>query len=310
MITAVSLNPSIDRTLQVEKLKTGGLNRVKHQIDAAAGKGVNVALAAAALGEKAECIGFMYKEGAALFEKRLSDASVGMDFLMSEGAVRVNTKVLDLSQGEITELNTGGIPVSGEQIDRMTGLVAKHAAKTDFIVLSGSVPPGCPNDYYRELTESAGKAGAKVILDADGERLRTGLEAKPFMIKPNRYELEMLTGHILSSVHEVADAALACINKGVSVVVVSLGADGAIITDGNETWRARARKVEIRSTVAAGDTMIAGLAAVFSKEYDLQNALRLGVASATVRCMTNPDEMISGDMCREFAREIALEKLM
>lgn len=310
MITAVSLNPSIDRTLRIDSLNAGGLNRVTEHSDAAAGKGVNVALAASVLGEAAECIGFMYEEGSTKFKRRLSDAGVSYDFVMCEGAVRVNTKVLDASKGEITEFNMSGSAVSAEQLEQMTGMVREHAQSTDFLVLSGSMPAGCPVDYYRTLAKECVNTNTKVILDADGDRFRAGLEAGPFLIKPNRYELELLTGHILSSTTEVLDAALACVYRGVKVVVVSLGAEGAIITDGKEGWYAKAKRVEIRSTVAAGDTMIAGLAAGFAQAYDLQNALRLGVAAATVRCMTDPEKMIDAELIKEIYPQIIMEKLM
>lgn len=310
MISCISLNPSIDRTQHVEKLNVGGLNRIKYQIDAAAGKGVNVALTCAALGETTECVGFMFKEGASRFDERLNAGGVSSDFIMCDGAVRVNTKVLDLEKGEITEFNTSGTAVTDSQLSAMAALVSRHANNADFVVLSGSTPPGCPVDYYRTLGMAAKDAGARVILDADGERLRAGLEAAPFLIKPNRYELELLTGHILSSESEVLDAAMACIVRGVKVVVVSLGADGAIITDGKEAWRARVPKTEIVSTVAAGDTMIAALACAFTKQYDLRNAILMASAAATVRCATDPNKVIDPARCEAMREAIKLEKLL
>ena len=136
MITCASLNPSIDRTLTVPRLTPGGLNRVARQTDVAAGKGVNVALAAAALGEEAACIGLMYSEGARLFEERLSAAGVACDFARCEGAVRVNVKVLDEEKGEITELNASGTPATEAQLREMAALAARHA----LIVLQNTDP--------------------------------------------------------------------------------------------------------------------------------------------------------------------------
>ena len=142
MIKSISLNPSIDRTVGVDGLNVGGLNRVKSKTDVAAGKGVNVALAAAALGEESACIGFMYREGGSLFEQRLSEGGVKSDFLWCEGAVRVNVKVFDRVKGEITELNASGTPVTQAQMDEMTRLVARCAREADDLVLTGSLPPG------------------------------------------------------------------------------------------------------------------------------------------------------------------------
>ena len=309
MITCVSLNPSIDRTLTVPRLVPGGLNRIATQTDAAAGKGVNVALAAAALGEEAECIGLMYHEGARLFEQRLSAAGVGVDFVRCEGAVRVNLKVLDEERGEITELNASGTPATEAQLRDMAELAAGHARSSDFLVLSGSLPPACPPDFYRTLAAAAAEAGCRVILDADGERLRLGMEAKPFLIKPNRYELELYTGRKLETVDALTDAAMGCVRAGASIVAVSMGGEGALITDGASVLRTPGLKVEIRSTVAAGDSMIAGLAAGFCRGYALEDAFRLGVAAATARCATPPEEIISAELCARFAGDLKMEKM-
>lgn len=309
MISCVSLNPSIDRTLVLERFEQGGLNRVAAQTDVAAGKGVNVALAASALGESAACIGFMYREGGALFERRLRQGGVQSDFLWCEGAVRVNIKVFDRSRGEITELNSSGTPVSDAQLEAMRALCLKHARSAACLVLSGSLPPACPADFYRTLAQDAAQAGCRVILDADGERLRAGLEARPFLIKPNRYELELLTGRTLDSDAALLGAARACIDAGAQVVAVSMGDRGALITDGREVLRTPGLRLEVKSTVAAGDSMIAGLATGFARGLDLERSFRLGVAAASARCMTPPEEIISRETCARLAEEICIERM-
>ena len=301
MITCASLNPSIDRTLTLPRLVPGGLNRVAAQTDAAAGKGVNVALAAAALGEEAACIGFMYTEGARKFEARLAEGNVRGDFVRCDGAVRVNVKLFDRERGEITEINSPGVPVTDAQLRAMEALVRRHARASDFLILSGSLPPDCPADFYRTLAAIAAEAGCRVMLDADGERLRLGLEAKPFLIKPNRYELELLTGRKLDATDKLIDAAVGCVRAGAGLAAVSMGGEGALITDGENVLFARGLKVEVRSTVAAGDSMIAGLAAGFRRGYSLEDALRLGVGAATARCVTPPDAIISPALCERYA---------
>lgn len=309
MITSISLNPSIDRTVTVDGLHVGGLNRVLSQTDVAAGKGANVALAAAALGEESECIGLMYREGGALYERRFAAGSVGCDFLWCDGAVRVNVKVFDRVKGEITELNASGTPVTGAQLEEMTRLVLAHARRAEYLVLTGSLPPKCPVDYYRTLAEAAAQENCRVLLDADGERLREGLKAKPFLIKPNRYELELLTGRKLETLDALMDAARDCLYQGVEVVAVSMGGEGALILRGDEAWRIPGQKVEVKSTVAAGDSMIAGLAAGFRRGCSLEDAFRLGVAAATVRCMTPPEEILRCAEVEAMAEKLRAEKL-
>lgn len=309
MITTISLNPSIDRTVNVEHFTTGGLNRVVSAHSVAAGKGINVALAASALGVDAECIGFMYREGSKLFEKRLMVNSTAYNFVWCEGSVRTNIKVFDQSRGEITEINESGAHVSENDLKRMTDLVALHAENTDYLVLAGSLPPGCPPDYYRTLIQSVDGLGCRCILDADGERMRYGLEARPYMIKPNRFELEMMTGRELKTLADIRDAAQHYIDMGVSVVAVSLGGDGAMITDGSEAFFAPRMNIEVRSTVGAGDSMVAGLACGFMGENSLEDAFRMGVACATARCMTEGYQVIDKAVYKSLLSQVQVEKI-
>ena len=309
MICSVALNPSIDRTLELERLNVGGLNRVKGQTDVAAGKGMNVALAAAALGEQAACIGLMYREGGAKFEARLREGGAESDFVWCDGAVRVNVKVFDREKGEITELNSSGTPVSAAQLEQMAALTARYAQKADALVLTGSLPPGCPVDLYAQLAEAARGSDCRVFLDADGERLRAGLRARPFLIKPNRYELELLSGESLDTLDKICAAARRLTDGGVRFVVVSMGGDGALMTDGEHFLHTAGLRVQVRSTVAAGDSMIAGLAAGFARGLSMAETFRLGVAAATARCMTPPEQLIRAEDCAALAAQVEVRAL-
>lgn len=309
MITTISLNPSIDRTVNVESFEMGGLNRVLSTHSVAGGKGINVALAASALGVDAECIGFMYRDDARLFEKRLMVNSTAYNFIWCEGGVRTNIKVFDQSRGEITEINESGAPVSEADLQKMTDLVTLHAENTDYLVLAGSMPPGCPPDYYKTLIESVEGLGCRCILDADGDRMRYGLEARPFMIKPNRYELQMMVGRELRNLSDVRDAALKYIDMGVSVVTVSLGAEGAMITDGSETLYAPRLSIDVKSTVGAGDSMVAGMACGFMGDNSLEETFRMGVACATARCMTEGHRVIDRTVYKALLPMVEIQKL-
>ncbi len=309
MITTISLNPSIDRTVNVSQLTPGGLNRVISSHSVAAGKGVNVALAVAALGMDAECIGFMYREGSKMFEKRLMMNSAAYNFVWCEGAVRTNIKVFDQSTQTITEINESGVPVTEDDIRRMSELVTLHAENSDYLVLAGSMPPGCPKDYYRTLIESVEGLGCRCILDADGEALRHGLEARPYMIKPNRHELEMISGHKLTNLGEIKKAARKYIDMGVSVVTVSLGGEGAMVTDGRHTLYAPVLNIDVRSTVGAGDSMVAGMVCGFIGENDLEDTFRMGVACATARCMTEGHKVIDKAIYKSLLDQVKIEKI-
>ena len=309
MITAVSLNPSIDRTLTVENFTAGGLNRVLSKSDVAAGKGINVALTVSSLGLDCECIGFMYRDSAPLFEKRLMLNSTAYDFIWCEGSARTNIKVFDRAAGVVTELNESGMTVGEEALSQMVEFVSQHAENSDFLILSGSVPPGCPQDYYRTLINAVEGLGCRCVLDADGERLRYGLEARPFMIKPNRSELEMIIGSELKSISDVKTAAMRYIDLGVQVVAVSLGVDGALITDGHTALFAPRMNIEVKGTVGAGDAMVAGLVAGYMGENDLEACFRMGVACASARCMTEGYKAIDRTVYKAFLDMVKIERV-
>ena len=309
MITTISLNPSIDRTLTIDHLVPGGLNRVISTHSVAAVKGINVVLTVAALGMDAECIGFMYKDGSKLFEKRLMMNSAAYNFVWCEGSVRTNIKVLDQSTGVITEINEAGAQVSEADLKRMSELVTLHAENTDYLVLAGSLPPGCPQYYYRTLIQSVEGLGCRCILDADGERMRYGLEAQPFMIKPNRYELEIMSGRELKTLPEIRDAAMKYISMGVSIVAVSLGADGALITDGDSTLYAPRINIDVHSTVGAGDAMVAGLVCGCIGDNDLEDTFRMGVACATARCVTDGYKVVDKTVYKALLDMVQIERI-
>lgn len=309
MITSISLNPSIDRTLTVEGFTPGGLNRVVSKSDVAGGKGINVALTVSGLGLDSECVGFMYQDGASLFEKRLMLNSTPYEFIWCEGSVRTNIKVFDRAAGVITELNESGMTVSEEDLGKMVDLVVRHAENSDYMILSGSMPKGCPQDYYRTLMRAVEGLGCRCVLDADGDRLKYGLEGKPFMIKPNRYELEMMTGRSLDGIADIRDAALRYIDMGVEVVAVSLGAEGALITNGDETLFAPRMNIEVKGTVGAGDAMVAGMVAGFMAERELEQCFRMGVACASTRCITEGYKTIDRTVYKAMLDMVTIERV-
>jgi len=309
MITTVSLNPSIDLMLKVDKFNFGALNRVSAERRDAGGKGLNVALVAAQIGCDVECIGFLHKETSQFFEHKLIANSASYDFVYLDGSTRTNIKLFEGESGTMTEINQGGRPVNEDNVKAMTEKVLQHAELTDYLVLSGSMPPGCPAGYYRELIEAMDGLGCRCVLDADGERLAEGVKAKPFMIKPNRFELEMITGKKLLTLADVRNAAMRYIDEGIEVVAVSLGEKGALITNGEETLFAPRMNVEVQSTVGAGDAMVAGLTAGFLGENDLETAFRMGVACASATCMTEGTKIMDKQVYKTLLKQVEIEKV-
>ncbi len=292
MITAVSLNPSIDRTIKIKQFTYGGMNRAVSTRNDASGKAVNVAITAARLDVATECVGFLYKENGRTVENRLLQAGTVCDFLWLEGRVRTNIKLLDESTGKVTEINEAGETVTEDKLEKVLALICDHAVDSDYLVLNGSLPPGCPPDFYKTIIEQVDGLSCRCVLDAEGERFTEGLKAHPFLIKPNMYELEIAIGDKIGSFEDAKRAACSFVKKGVQNVVVSMGDKGAMLVNEDGILYADKLDVHIASTVGAGDAMVAGLVTGFLGEKSYEEILAMGMAAGTASCMTEGTQLM------------------
>lgn len=308
MICAVCLNPCIDRTVEIERFTYGGMNRILTSREDGCGKGVNVALVARELGMESACIGYLFEENGELISERLKEAGAQEDCIWLPGRVRTNMKVFDRENSRITEINESGAFISEKNRARMVELVRQWAARCDTMVFTGSLPPGCPADFYRKLMEAV-EGRCRCVLDAEGEKLTRGMEAKPFLIKPNQYELELRAGRELKSVQDIKRAALECIEEGVSIVAVSLGGDGAFITDGEQSYFAPVVPVPVRSTVGAGDSMVTGFLHGLALGEDLPGVFRRGVAAGTAAVTTEGTQLLTRALYEEMLERVDIEEV-
>jgi len=308
MITVLSLNPSVDHAIEVERFTEGGLNRVALSRKDAGGKGVNVALALAALGAPATVTGFLWRDNAAIFENRLTEAGVHQDFVMLDGAVRTNIKLKSRETGSITEINESGRDVSESDLMQVRDRALALAKESSCLILSGSVPPGTPAGFYGGIIREARKS-CFTVLDADGEKLEKGVEALPHMIKPNRFELETLVGRSLPDLDDVKNAALELVKKGIEIVLVSLGGDGALLVTKSGCWRAEGLEIDVKSTVAAGDSMIAGFAAAVTNGWEMEDAFAVAVAASAAKCMTEGTAPLSPEAYAALYPKVQIRRI-
>ena len=309
MITAVSLNPSIDRTVCVERVVLGGLNRALESRDDPGGKGINVALAAKRLGAAIDCIGILPSGQRALHDDKLTREDVPHEFIYSAGKMRCNIKIIETSTGALTEINQSGEPVEQDALDAFIRLFYSRARASNFLALCGSLPANCPDDFYRTLIELATENKRRCTLDASGLPLKLGIEAKPFVIKPNSAELEELAGRRLHTLADIRSAAVELSRGGVSVVLVSLGSEGALMARGEEAWFAPAVEVSVKSTVGAGDAMLAGFLTGIDQDTGHIGAFKLSVAAATACVATEGTQPIDGDLAKRLIDRVIIKKL-
>lgn len=264
-IITVTLNPAVDKTVRVESLHIGGLNRVREALKDAGGKGINVSRAVFALGGETLAMGLLGGRQGAFIRETLDKTGVSSCFTTIGGETRTNVKVVG-DDGSVTEINEAGPDVTEAELQTLYRDMEAQVRKDDLVVLSGSAPKGVPKTVYADLTKRVHGKGARVLLDADGALLCEGLTAKPDIIKPNIDELSAyceeqkirMEGN--DEMERALSAARVLAKQGIAEILVSLGARGAVLLTEKEAWYAPAVPVTVCSTVGAGDTMAAAYA--------------------------------------------------
>lgn len=290
MITTVCMNPSFDKTASVQQLSVGDVNRLRDVRVDVGGKGINVAIVLKRLGIPVHCVGCLGESSEETFLRMIAKDDVPFDFLRVPGEVRTNLKLMDESQKVITEFNEPGISLNEEQFEDFLQLLGKHADESNYVVLSGRLPSGCPKNTYQRCMQAL--PGCKCVLDTAGESLLHGIKENPFLIKPNLPEMEAIMKKELRTLRSLRDAALFLISYGAQNVVVSMGKYGAMLVNEKTTLFAPALMVEARSTVGAGDAMVGGILTGLMRGARLTDAFRYGVAAGAASVMTVGTQLV------------------
>jgi 1-phosphofructokinase len=267
MIVTVTPNPSLDRTVEIPELIPGAVLRATaHRVDPG-GKGVNVSRVLARFGRPTLAI---MPGGAGELATLLRRAGVQPVSTPADGTTRVNTALVEPG-GVTTKVNEPGVALTAAQVDALVDTVRVHAAPGGWVVTAGSVPVGAPVDLHGRIVTAARAAGARVAVDTSGEALRAAVAAGPDLIKPNVAELAELVGHPLPRLADVLAAARELVAGGIGTVLVSMGASGALVVDGADdgaAWHTAGPPTPVRSTVGAGDSLLAGYLIAMTETQD------------------------------------------
>lgn len=287
MIKTVTMNPAVDKTVEIDNFRLGAVNRISSIRLDAGGKGINVSKTIKALGGSSLATGILAGRNGDYIKGYLDHLDIDNDFLFIKGETRTNIKVVDKFNNTNTDINEPGSDVSAEELSLMEKKIFSGMDKGSMLVLSGSIPANVPKGIYKEWTERAKKSGIKVLLDSDGELLREGIKAGPYLVKPNISELERLFGRKLGSIDQVVKAAKSLIEAGIEIVAVSLGAEGAVFVNKDKVMHADGLKVQVRSTVGAGDAMVASLALAITNGFSIEKAVTMSVAASAANVATH-----------------------
>ncbi|WP_291580268.1 1-phosphofructokinase [Blautia sp.] len=280
MIITVTMNPAIDKTVEIEQLVPNGLNRIQKVEYDAGGKGINVSKTIHELGGESLAMGFLGGNAGKTIENVLTSWNIQHDFIWVEGETRTNTKVFEKSGG-VTELNEPGPVINEARVEELIQKICEHTDKETLVVLAGSIPAGVDKNIYAAITESVHEKGGSVLMDADGELFRNALKASPDIIKPNQVELEEYIGaDYRLSMGELKALSEKFQNNGIKTVVISMGKGGAMIVRDKFVARCPALSVKAHSTVGAGDAMVAALAYSWDKKLGDEETVRLCMATS------------------------------
>ena len=309
MIFTLTLNPAMDKTVVIENFTPGAVNRIHSLRVDVGGKGINVSKCLKSLGCKTTAAAFW---GGTTGQR-------GIDFLHENGIgslavtvaedTRTNLKIIDPARHENTDINEPGPTITAENLQQLQNLLDENIAPGDILILSGSIPKGCDHGIYRDLIGRYQKKGAQVYLDADGENFRLGITALPTLIKPNIDELNRHLNTTLTEISEIAEAVREFLKLGIREVVVSLGADGALLVKEGLCLHAEGLKVPVLSTVGAGDSMVAALACGAEKGLTDAQRLKLAIAISAASVMCSGTQAPEAEQIEKLYHQVKIREV-
>ncbi len=278
MVIAVTLNPTLDRTLEVASLEPGGVHEVERSVSVAGGKGVNVARVCQALGGRSLASGLLAGETGRLLARRLEEEGIEGRWIWTGGETRSNVTVVDRRSGKDMHFIETGPEVAPGELEELEAVLSQATREGDWVVFSGRPARGLPDSCYGRLIALVRSRGARVALDSSGPALLCGVEARPDILKPNAAELEEIAGKKLRGRDEVLEAVTALAGSGIGTVAASRGVEGVLAATSDGVWEAVPPSMEMIYSVGSGDAFLAGLVHGLGARRGLEEALRLGVA--------------------------------
>jgi 1-phosphofructokinase family hexose kinase len=282
MIVTVTLNAAVDRTLLVPNFLVGQRHRASVGFLGAGGKGINVGRALKRLGVPVVCTGLAGGRSGTLLVEELTQEGILNDFVRIRGESRTSTAVLDPTSNVYTEINEWGPEIAEDELDTLREKLAYLTQGAEFVVFAGSLPRGVEADFFAEVVRDAGRRHQLAVVDTDGEPLRVGTTAEPYLVAPNVREAEELVGHEFVDDEDLAGALDEIAELGARNVLITLETGCyALLREDRSEMRLRARVPELEpvSRIGAGDTLLAGFLAARAAGRSFEDAVRSAVAT-------------------------------
>jgi len=302
MIYTITLNPALDRTLWIQKVRDDVSNRILEEKSFAGGKSVDVSKVLKNLGVDNIALGFVGGFAGRELEGRLLNEGIETDFVRVSGETRTNIIIHETDTGKQLAFNASGPEIKPDELMQFIEQLEKLPCG-DVVAIGGSIPLGVSPEIYRKIISLVKKCQAKVVLDVDGEALRQGIKAHPNVIKPNIHELSELAGRELKGLDDVVTAARSINQQGVEIVLVSMGAKGILLVSDGQQYLAVPPNVNVESTIGAGDSSVAGFVFGLVQGKDLKQCLIYAVAAGTATTLRQGTALCQKD---DFERIVPL----
>lgn len=309
MIYTVTLNPAVDKTVVIENFHAGSVNRVVSVREDAGGKGINVSKCLKNLGETSVAAMILAGDTGRRLEKMLGCLEIPVLSVWAEGESRTNLKIIDPVKKENTDINEPGPVVSEALLEQLKKALGQRIQPGDIVILSGSLPAGVDRDLYGKWVAAFRKLGADVYLDADGEPMQKGMAAVPYMIKPNNDELAGLLGKAALTMAEMVDEGKRLLATGIREIIISMGGDGALFISKDGCYHAQGLSVPVKSTVGAGDSVVAAAAFGQVRNFSREERIRLCMAMGAASVMQSGTQPPEAQLVWELAQQVKMKKL-
>ncbi len=309
MILCVNPNAAIDKTLVVPAFRLNAIQRPEQVLAFPGGKGCNVARALKLLGESPVVTGWIGGYAGQFIEDRLQAEGIQTDFIHTDLESRTCLSILDPQDNTLTELYEKGDPVPAEKLGEFKNHFAATVKHYAAVTFSGSLPPGVPLDFYRQMVKIARDANVLTILDSSGEALRLGVQARPALVKPNEKEFADLAERPLGDVNDFARVAVEFAERYHTLVVISLGAEGALAANRHAVWHAHPPPLAVKSAVGSGDSTVAGITYGLAHGFAFEEAIKYGIAAGTANALTVGAGVFTPDDFRRVLAGITIDRL-
>lgn len=308
-ISVLALNPAVDVSYEILQLLEYQKVRASQTWYHPGGNGINIARALTELAVPTNCCSIIAGESGDLLLNLLGD-SLGdrHKWFRVPGETRLNTTILQQSPPGQYEITSIGPEIPSDVLTEVCDYFLEHAGN-GIMVLSGLLPPGVPDNIYQQMVERINKQGGRAVVDTHGEVLQLAIEAKPWLVRLNRHILEMAMKRRMDTVQDVAEAARTIQQQGVDFVCASLGQEGAVLVDADNSYHCDAPKVHKQSTVGCGDSLVSGLIAAAHKGETPQQMLRLGVICASATSSHPGTELFSREDLEAVTMDVEVTQL-